>query len=73
MLAGYEREGKIVAGGVMAGRRGSCVIFDVESIEEFQRLVSQLPMYPFMDVEVIPLVSLDDTMKGLEGLRSATS
>lgn len=56
-LKGYMDQGKILAGGVIAGRKGSYAIWNVESIEELQKYVTQLPMYPFGDYTFIPLIS----------------
>jgi muconolactone D-isomerase len=55
----YKQQGKILAGGVIAGRKGSYAIFDVESIEELQGLVAQTPMYPYIEVELTPLISYE--------------
>jgi muconolactone D-isomerase len=44
-LMSYKQQGKILAGGIMAGRRGISAIWDVDSIEELQRLLAQLPMF----------------------------
>lgn len=56
ILNSYKQQGKILAGGIIAGRKGSYAIFDVDSIEELQGLVAQTPMYPFIEVELIPLI-----------------
>ena len=37
-LMSYKQQGKILAGGIMAGRRGSYAIWNVDSIEELQKL-----------------------------------
>jgi muconolactone D-isomerase len=58
-LKSYKQQGKILAGGVIAGRKGSYAIFNVESIEELQGLVAQTPMYPYIEVELIPLISYE--------------
>lgn len=58
-LVSYKQQGKILAGGIMAGRRGSYAIFDVESIEELQKLLTQMPMNPFTENEIIPLISYE--------------
>jgi len=39
-LTSYKEQGKILAGGTMSGRKGSSAIFDVDSIEELQRLLT---------------------------------
>ncbi len=70
-LIKYMEEGKIVAGGAMPGRRGSCTIWDVESNEEVQNLIAQLPMFPFTtDAELIPLVSFEQGLKSLKQMTS---
>jgi muconolactone delta-isomerase len=56
---GYKQQGKILAGGIIAGGKGSYAIFDVDSIEELQGLIAQTPLFPFVDVEFIPLVSYE--------------
>jgi len=66
----YMKEGKVVAGGSRPGRKGSCTIWDVDSIEEVQDLIARLPMYPFTtDAELIPLTSFE---QGLESLKKMT-
>ena len=58
-LTSYRQQGKVLAGGIMAGRKGGYAIFDVESSEELHRLVSQLPMNPFIETEITPLISYE--------------
>ena len=74
-LMSYKQRGKILAGGVMAGRRGSYAIWDVESIDELQGPMARLPMLPFGDNELIPLVSyeqaLESTKQGLASVRES--
>jgi muconolactone D-isomerase len=74
-LMSYKQQGKILAGGVMAGRRGSYAICDVDSNEELQGLVAQLPMFPFIEVELTPLTNyehaLESTKQSLASLRAS--
>jgi muconolactone delta-isomerase len=58
-FSGYKQQGKILAGGIIAGGKGSYAIFDVDSIEELQGLVAQTPFFPFIGVELIPLISYE--------------
>ncbi len=51
-LSRYKQQGKILAGGIIAGRKGSYAIFDVDSTEELQGLIAQTPLFPFMEVEL---------------------
>lgn len=62
-LNSYKQQGKILAGGIIAGRKGSYAIFDVKSIEELQGLVAQTPMFPFIEVELIPLISYEQALE----------
>jgi muconolactone delta-isomerase len=59
MFNGYKQQGKILAGGIIAGGRGSYAIFDVDSFEELQGLIAQTPLFPFVEIEFIPLVSYE--------------
>ena len=68
-LMDYKKQGKVLAGGAIAGRKGSYAIFDVDSIEELQGLVVRLPMYPFMEVELIPLISWGQTMESIKQIQ----
>ena len=51
-LMDYKQQGKILAGGIIAGRKGSYAIFDVDSIEELQGLIAQTPLFPFIECYV---------------------
>ena len=55
-IISYRQQGKCLAGGALAGRKGGCGIWNVESAEELHTLVSQLPMFPFSELEIIPLI-----------------
>jgi len=70
-LMNYKQQGKVLAGGAMAGRKGSYAIFNVDSMEELQRLVTQLPMYPFMEVELIPLISWEQTLQSVKQIQAS--
>ena len=41
----------------VAGQYANYSVFDVGSIDELHDLLSTLPLFPFMDVEVIPLAT----------------
>jgi len=64
----YAQQGKVLAGGTYAARHGGCGIFDVDSLEELHMLIAQLPMFPFAEFEVVPLISAE---QALEGIRMA--
>ena len=39
----------------VAGRYANVSIFDVDSVEQLHQLLSTLPLFPYMDIEVVPL------------------
>ena len=65
-------QGKVVAAWAMAGRKGGVVVLDVESIDELEDIVYQLPLYPLLDeLEIIPLRDQEGRLKFLrKGLRA---
>lgn len=40
----------------IAGRYANISVFDVNSAEELHELLSELPLFPYLDIEVTPLV-----------------
>lgn len=59
-----EKKGKVLAGGKLAGRRGAAAIFDAENNEEIEKLVVQLPLFPyFTNIEITPLVPQKKTLQ----------
>lgn len=50
-----QRQGKWPHLWRVAGRYANISIFDVESHDELHTLLSTLPLFPFMDIEVTPL------------------
>lgn len=59
-LISYKQQGKLLAGGPSANAKSGYFILDVGSLEELQGLVSQLPLFPFMDPELVPLVNMNE-------------
>jgi muconolactone D-isomerase len=39
----------------IAGQYANVSIFDVRDVEELHNLLSNLPLFPYMDIEVLPL------------------
>lgn len=39
----------------VAGRYANVSIFDVDSVEQLHATLSTLPLFPYMDIEVVPL------------------
>ena len=59
----YQKKGKILAQGAFAGGKGGYNIYDVESNEGLHTLISQLPLFPFCDWEIVPLVSYEKAVE----------
>ena len=59
----YQKQGKILTQGIFAGRKGGCVIWDVESVEELHTLISQSPIFPFLETEITPLISIENALE----------
>ena len=55
-LAQWEEEGKIHGGGYAAAR-GSVFVIEADSVEEVDQLVSSLPHWGLVKVDVKPLIS----------------
>ena len=50
-----QREGKWVHLWRVAGRYANVSVFDVESHDELHAILSTLPLFPFMEIDVTPL------------------
>jgi muconolactone D-isomerase len=53
-------EKKILAGGILTGRRAGAAIIEAESNEELNRLLSSLPFWGMMKIDVTPLHSFEE-------------
>lgn len=62
-LIDYKKRGKILAGGIKAGGKGSYAIWDVDSIEELHELISQMPMFPFSKIKIVPLIAYEHALE----------
>jgi len=59
-LMKLEKEGKILAGGDMSGRRGSVMILEAASNAEVSQILATLPLWATQKTEVIPLESFEE-------------
>ena len=57
-----EAEKKILAGGDLSGRRGWAFIMEAASNEELARLLSSIPQWPLLKVDVTPLHSCEENL-----------
>lgn len=58
-----KKRGRILGGGKLAGRRGAAAIFEADSNEELEGIVTRLPLFPFFtDIEITPLVDVEKSL-----------
>jgi muconolactone delta-isomerase len=57
--AGLEAEGKVIARYHVVGAHGGAWIYDVDSHEEFERLLARAPVFNFARYDVRPLADMD--------------
>lgn len=55
LLAGLKAEGKVVAGGVLAGTRTTTFIVEAASNDELDQLVEGIPFWGVMKTTIAPL------------------
>jgi muconolactone delta-isomerase len=65
-IMNYKKQGKVIVHGAFVGRQAGCIIWDVDSNEELQRSLTQLPFFPFMEWEITPLISTEHTLESLK-------
>lgn len=63
--AGLEREGKLLARYHVVGRHGGAWIYQVDSHEEFERLLGRAPVFNFARYTIHPLADMDSASSGL--------
>jgi muconolactone delta-isomerase len=64
----WEQEGKIHGGGYTAGRGGVFMI-DADSSEEVDQLLTSLPHWPVVKVDVQPLISTSSLLERARAIR----
>ena len=70
-IISYRQQGKILAAGGLAGGKGGCAIFNVESAEELHTLARQMPLFRFLDWEIIPLIPVEYALESAKQALSA--
>lgn len=58
-----ENSGKVVAGGAFIGQQAGCVIADVASNEELADLLNRLPIFGYLEWEVIPMIPAERALE----------
>lgn len=72
-IVNYRKEGKVVLHVGYAGRRGGAIIWDVESNEELMKILSQLPFWPFLEWEIVPLISTEYALESIKHALASVS
>jgi muconolactone delta-isomerase len=67
-LAQWEQEGRIHGGGYTAGRGGVFMV-DADSSEEVDQLVTSLPQWGLVKVDVTPLISSSSVLERARAIR----
>ena len=65
--AQWEQEGRIHGGG-FPGARGSVFIVEADSIEEVDRLVTSLPHWGLVNVDVKPLITMSSMLERIQAI-----
>jgi muconolactone delta-isomerase len=67
-LAQWEQEGRIHGGGYTAAR-GSVFMIDADSSEEVDQLVTSLPHWGLVKIDVKPLISMSSMLERAQAMR----
>ncbi len=62
------QEGRIVAGGPVAGRIAIRFIAEVETVQQLDQLVSSLPLWTVAETRVTPLIEFSDRRAHIQAL-----
>jgi len=58
----FLKEGKTEVAYALAGLKGGMGISEAESGAEINRRLSRLPLFPFLDIEIYPLMTVDEAL-----------
>jgi muconolactone delta-isomerase len=58
---GLERDGKVLARYHVVGAHGGAWIYEVDSHEEFERLLARAPVFNFARYEIYPLAEMGNS------------
>ncbi|MDQ3577410.1 MAG: hypothetical protein M3443_07370 [Actinomycetota bacterium] len=68
--ARLERAGKLIARYHVVGQHGGAWIYEVESHEEFERLLGRAPVFNFARYTIHPLADMDSALAGIPPLQT---
>jgi len=70
----FRKEGKAEVNYGLAGLKGGMGIVEVESGAELNAMLMRLPFYPFLDVQIYPLMTVNEALsqakQGLEAFKA---
>lgn len=55
-----KNDGRFLEAYRMAGRKGGIALVKARSHGELNQLLSRMPLYPWLETEIIPLVSMEE-------------
>lgn len=70
-VTAHKQQGKLLLHGALVGRHGGIMVWDVDSHAELQALLTQLPLWPFLECEIIPILSTEETLESAKRARAA--
>lgn len=70
-ITAQKQQGKLVLHGAFAGRHGGIMVWDVDSHAELQALLAQLPLWPFLECEIIPMLSTEEARESAKRAQAA--
>jgi len=68
-----QKKGKIVAGGTFLDIRGGCTVLEVDSVEEMGEIFFNSPLNPWVEREVHPLGTFEDSLAGMKEVAAVSS
>jgi len=67
----HKREEKLIFHGAFVGRHGGIFVWDVDSLTELQAFMTQLPLWPFMECEIVPILSTEEAEESAKQAQAA--
>jgi len=61
-VMGFKKEGKTEVSYALAGLKAGMGIFEAESGAEINAMMTSLPFYPFLDVQIYPLLEWEEAL-----------
>jgi len=72
-IIGLKKNGKLTHAYRMSGQKGGVAIASVASAEELDKLVSDMPLFPFLKIEIAALREMESLVKKPEAQKAVAS